>query len=77
MATFIEHFFNLDASLGQKVSPRERDPLFIVQEVRSVPVPVWTSEEDLTPGFDPWTIQPVAIHYTDNDISTLNIISKR
>jgi hypothetical protein len=60
VATFIYHFFNLDASWGQEVNPMsrllyfwERDPLFIVQEVRSVPVPVWTSEEDLIPGFDP------------------------
>jgi len=28
--------------------------------------PVWTGTENLAPpGFDPWTVQPVASHYTD------------
>ena len=30
------------------------------------PGPVWMDEENLAPpGFDPWTVQPVASRYTD------------
>ena len=44
------------------------DPVLIVQEAGWDPGPVWTGAESLAspPGFDPRTIQPVAIRYTDS-----------
>jgi hypothetical protein len=48
-----------------KATPRETDPVPIVEEAGWVPGPVWTGEENLAPpGFDPRTFQPVAIRYT-------------
>ena len=40
--------------------PPGKDPVPIVQETGWAPVPGWTG-----PGFDPWTVQPVATRYTD------------
>jgi hypothetical protein len=49
-----------------RFTPRERDPVRIVQEAGWAPGPVWTDAEYLTPpGFDPRTVQPVASRYTD------------
>jgi hypothetical protein len=46
--------------------PRERDPATIVQEAGWAPELVWTDGENIAPpGFDPWTVQPVASRYTD------------
>jgi hypothetical protein len=46
--------------------PPERDPVPIVQEAGWAPGQVWTGAENLAPpGFDPWTLQPVASRYTD------------
>jgi hypothetical protein len=44
-----------------------KDPGPTAQEAGRVPAPVWTGVENLalTPGFDPWTVQPVASRYTD------------
>ena len=43
-----------------------KDPVPILQEAGWAPGPVWTGVENLAPpGFDPWTVQPVASHYTD------------
>ena len=58
---------------GDSVMPRplftpEKDPVPIVQEAGWAPGPVWTGAENLPPpppGFDPWTVQPVASRYTD------------
>ena len=44
------------------LNPRERDPVPIVQEAGWAPGPVWMGS---APGFDHWTIQPPASHYTD------------
>jgi hypothetical protein len=46
----------------------EKDPVPIVQEAGWAPGTVWTGAENLAPlpGFDPWTAQPVASHYTDS-----------
>ena len=42
-----------------------KDPVPIVQEAGWAPGPVWTGGENLAPpGFDPWTVQPVASRYT-------------
>ena len=47
----------------------ERDPLPTVQEARRASRPVWTDAEKLAPpGFDPWTVQPVENHYTEDAI---------
>jgi hypothetical protein len=47
--------------------PRERDPVYTVQEAGWDPGPVWTGAEILAPhrGFDPQTDQPVASRFTD------------
>jgi hypothetical protein len=47
--------------------PRETDPVPIVQEAGWAPGPVWTGAKNLAPppGFDPWTVQPVASRYSD------------
>ena len=57
---------------GVSVTPRplfapEKDPVPIVQEAGWAPGLVWTGAEILAPppGFDPWTVQPVASRYTD------------
>ena len=55
---------------GVSVTPRPlftpgKDPVSIVQESGWVPGPVWTGTENLPPGFDPRTVQPVASRYTD------------
>jgi len=57
---------------GVSVTPRPlftpgKDPVPIVQEAVWAPGPVWTGAENLalSPGFDPWTVQPVANRYTD------------
>ena len=43
-----------------------KDAVPIVQEAGWAPGPVWTGAENLAPlGFDPRTVQPVAIRYTD------------
>jgi hypothetical protein len=43
-----------------------KDPVPIVQESGWAPELVWIGAENLAPvGFDPWTFQPVASHYTD------------
>jgi hypothetical protein len=43
-----------------------KEPVPIVQEAGWAPELVWIGVEDLAPpGFDPWTFQPVASHYTD------------
>ena len=43
-----------------------KDPVPIVQEAGRASGPVWTGAENLAPpGFDPWTVQPVASCYTD------------
>jgi hypothetical protein len=45
------------------IYPRER---LILQEAGWAPGPVWTGTENVAPpGFDPRTVQPVAIRYTD------------
>jgi hypothetical protein len=42
------------------------DPLPVVQEAGQDPRPLWTGAENLAPPvFDPRTVQPVAICYTD------------
>jgi hypothetical protein len=44
----------------------EKDPVPIVKEAGWAPEPVWIGAQHLAPlGFDPWTFQPVASHYTD------------
>ena len=44
----------------------ETDPVPIVQETGWAPGPVWTGAKiSPTPGFDPQTVQPVAIRYSD------------
>ena len=51
-----------------RLTPWERDPVHIVQEVLLSPGPVWTGAENLPPpqpGFEPRTVQPVASRYTD------------
>ena len=50
---------------GVSVTPRPlfttgKDPVPIVQEAEWAPGPVWTGVENLSPGFDPRTVQPVA-----------------
>ena len=46
--------------------PPEKDPVSILQEAGWTPGPVWMGAENLAPpGFDPWTVQPVASRYTD------------
>jgi len=46
--------------------PRERDVVPIVQEVGWTLWPVWTCPENpALPGYEPWTIQPVASHDTN------------
>ena len=50
-----------------RFTPR-KDPVSIIQEAGWAPGPVWTGVEYLAPpppGFDPWTVQPVASRYTD------------
>ena len=43
------------------------DPVPLVQEAGWAPGPVWTAAGNLAlpPGFDLWTVQPVASRYTD------------
>ena len=59
---------------GFNVTPRPlftpgKDLVPIVQEAGWAPGPVWTGAENLAPlRFDPWTVQPVASHYTDSVI---------
>ena len=56
---------------GVSVTPRPlftpgKDPVPIVQKAGWAPGPVWTGTENLAPlGFDPRTVQPVAIRYAD------------
>jgi hypothetical protein len=57
---------------GVSVTPRllftpGKEPVPIVQEAGWAPGPVWTGMENLAPqpGFDLWTVQPVASRYTD------------
>jgi len=56
---------------GVSVTPQPlftpgKDAVPIVQEAGWAPGPVWTGAENSPlPGFDPWTVQPVAIRYTD------------
>ena len=56
---------------GVSVTPRPlftpgKDPVPIVQEAGWAPGLVWTGAENLSPpGFDPQTVQPIAIRYTD------------
>ena len=65
--------FNISDSWGwvgnatpQPPYPRERDPVANVKEARWAPAPVWTGAENLTPtGFNPQTVQPVAIRFTE------------
>jgi len=46
-------------------TPR-KDPVPLVEEAGWAPGPDWTCAENLAPlGFDPRTVQPVAIRYTD------------
>jgi hypothetical protein len=47
---------------------RERDPVPIVYEAGWASGHVWTGAETPPPpqGFDPRTVQPVAIRYTDH-----------
>ena len=48
------------------LNPWEGDPVPIVWEAGWVPGPVRAGAEiSPPPGFDPWTVQPVASHYTD------------
>jgi hypothetical protein len=43
-----------------------RNTVLIVQDAGWAPGPVWTGAENLAPpGFDPRTVLPVFIHYTD------------
>ena len=43
-----------------------KEPVPIVQEAGWAPGPVWKGAGNLaSPGFDPWTVQPVASRYTD------------
>ena len=44
-----------------------KEPVPIVQEAGWAPGLVWTGVENLAPppGFDPWTVQPIASCYTD------------
>ena len=61
----------LEGVRGQRHAPAARylgkDPVPIVQKAGWAPGPVWTGAENLAPppGFDPWTVQPVASRYTD------------
>ena len=50
-------------------TPPRKDQVPIVQEAGWTPGQVWTGAENLAPPpeFDPWTVQPVAIRYTDYD----------
>jgi hypothetical protein len=51
----------------------EKDAVPIVQEAGWAPEPVWIGAENLaSPGFDPWTFQPVASRYTDYAIPAPN-----
>ena len=50
---------------GQRQTPAAftpgKDPVPIVQEAGWAPGPVWIRAGNLAPpGFDPWTVQPVA-----------------
>ena len=46
--------------------PLETDPVPILQEDGWAPGLVWTGAENLAqPGFNPWTVQPLASRYTD------------
>ena len=60
----------LKMGVGVSIKPRPLYPgkkaVTIVQKAGWAPGPVWTGAENLAPrGFDPRTIQPVAISYTD------------
>ena len=56
---------------GFSVTPRPlfipgKDPVPIVKGAGWAPGPVWTGAENLTPpGFDPWTVEPIASRYKD------------
>jgi len=46
--------------------PRERDPVPILQEAGCTSELVWTANKSLPqPGFESWTVDPVANRYTD------------
>ena len=54
------------ASRPGSTLPLGKDPVPIVQEARWASGPVWTGAENFAPpGFDPRTVQPVGIRYTD------------
>jgi len=65
---------------GVSVTPRPlftpgKDMVPIVQEAGWAPGPIWTGAENLArPGFDPWTVHPIASRYTDWAI-TAHILS--
>jgi len=54
------------ASRPGRFLPSKKDPVPIVQEAEWAPGSVWTGAEKSRPppGFDPWTVQPVASRYT-------------
>ena len=47
--------------------PGQSNPVSILQKAGSTPGPIWKNAENLAPrpGFDPRTVQPVGIRYTD------------
>ena len=54
---------------GQRHVPaayhQEKDPVSALQEAGWAPGPVWTGVENLvSPGLDPWAVQPVVSGYT-------------
>jgi hypothetical protein len=68
----------LDGVGGQHHAPAtlpwEREPIPIVQEAGWASGPLWTGTENLAPpGFDPWTVQPIASGYTDWAILVLKV----
>ena len=61
--------------------PRKRDPVPIVQNIRWAPGSVWTDAEKPRPppppGFDPWSVQPVASCYTNYAIPAHNSLQEQ
>ena len=51
---------------GQRHATPALPQVSILQEAGWASGSVWTGAENLAPaGFDPWTVQPVASHYTN------------
>jgi hypothetical protein len=78
----IYSFFNLGTRWGGSSTSRPgrftsgNDPVPIVYESAWAPRPVWkVRKSSLPPGFDPRTVQPLAILYTDCDTLAYGYIS--